>query len=151
MVVAPHREGGQAQYVEAPIPEPGTADPLGPALTWAVRNLDRPLSVGELASRAAVSERTFMRRFRAAHGTSPHRWLVHQRVLRARRLLETSAATVEQVADACGFGAAATLRHEFRRLVGTSPTAYRRQFARAESFPVGGGPFRGPKVRPEAG
>ena len=130
MVVPPHRAGGQAQYVDAPVPPAPDADPLGDTLTWALAHLDRPLSVAELARRAAMSERTFLRRFRAATGTTPHRWLLDQRLLLARRLLETTDAPVERVATLSGLGSAATLRLHVGRRLATSPLAYRRLFAR---------------------
>ncbi|WP_169984208.1 MULTISPECIES: GlxA family transcriptional regulator [unclassified Microbispora] len=132
MVVAPHRSGGQAQFVEHPVPGPAAGDPLGAALgatlDWAVRHLDRPLGADALAARALMSRRTFDRRFREATGTSPARWLLHQRVLHAQRLLETSDLPVEQVARRCGFASAVALRPHFRRLVGVSPAAYRQSF-----------------------
>jgi transcriptional regulator GlxA family with amidase domain len=131
MVVAAHRDGGQAQFVECPVlPEAGD-DALGVALGWALEHLDEPLSIEQLADRAAMSPRTFARRFRAAHGTTPYRWLLLQRLLLARRLLETTDRPVEQIAERAGFGTAAALRVHFRRSVATSPLAYRRLFARA--------------------
>ncbi|HEX8003448.1 MAG TPA: helix-turn-helix domain-containing protein [Mycobacteriales bacterium] len=128
MVVPPHRDGGQAQYVEAPVPLPRRDDGLADVLAWAVEHLDRPLSVDDLAARALMSPRTFARRFRAATGTTPYAWLLHQRTLHAQRLLENGLA-VEEVARRAGFGSAATLREHFGRIRGTSPSAYRRSFA----------------------
>lgn len=130
MVVPPHRDGGQAQYVDAPVPSAPAADPLGDTLAWAMANLDRPLAVCNLARRAAMSERTFLRRFRAATGATPHRWLLDQRLLLARRLLETTDAPIEHVATLSGLGSAATLRLHFKQRLFTSPLAYRRLFAR---------------------
>jgi transcriptional regulator GlxA family with amidase domain len=127
MVVPPHRDGGQAQYVEAPVPLPRRAD-LGDVQEWAVEHLDSPLSVEVLAARALMSPRTFARRFRAATGTTPYAWLLHQRTLLAQRLLETGL-PVEEVARRSGFGSAATLREQFARSRGTSPRAYQRTFA----------------------
>jgi len=135
MVVPPHREGGQAQYVDRPVAPVADADALGRALVWAMQNLHRPQSVPDLARRAAMSPRTFARRFRAEHGTTPHRWLLHQRLLLARRWLEMGAESVEDAAERSGFGSAAALRMHFRRAFGTSPQAYRRQFGPG---PVGG-------------
>jgi AraC family transcriptional activator FtrA len=129
MIVPPHREGGQAQFIDAPVAASCGADALGSALTWALEHLDQSLSVAELARRAGMSGRTFARRFRALHGTTPHRWLLVQRLLVARRLLETTDESVEQVAERAGFGTAASLRQHFRRSVATSPAAYRRLFA----------------------
>ena len=127
MVVPPHREGGQAQYVDLPVP---TCDSLAPLLEWMTEHLDTEQPVEELARRVLMSPRTFARRFRAETGTTPHHWLVGQRVLHAQRLLETTDHDVEAVARMCGFGNAATLRHHFNGRVGTSPTRYRRTFNR---------------------
>ncbi|MDF2092812.1 helix-turn-helix domain-containing protein [Knoellia sp. 3-2P3] len=127
MVVPPQRDGGQRQYVEAPLPAI-EADSLQPVLEWATENLAEDLSVETLARRAMMSERTFARRFRAETGATPHAWVTAQRVLLARRLLEDTDASVEQVAGRTGLGTAAILRHHFTRQVGTTPQAYRRTF-----------------------
>ncbi len=127
MVVPPHRDGGQAQYIDTPLPV--EADTLEPLLEWMVEHVDEDLSVPDLAARALMSERTFARRFRAETGTTPAAWLTRQRVLRAQELLERTDAPVEDVARRCGFGTAAVLRHHFTRTLGTSPLAYRRAFA----------------------
>ena len=129
MVVPPHRDGGQAQYVDTPVPPPRHGDDLADLLDWMVAHLDRDLAVDELAARAAMSPRTFARRFRGATGTTPHAWLVRQRVLLAQRLLEQGGYSVEEVARRCGFGTAAMLRHHFGRERGTTPQAYARTFA----------------------
>jgi AraC family transcriptional activator FtrA len=129
LVVSPHREGGQAQFIERPIPV-GARDGLARAIEWALGRLDRPLGVDDLARAAALSPRTFLRRFRAELGGTPHRWLTHQRVRAAQRHLETSRSSVEEIAGAVGFGTAQTLRLHFRRILRTSPNAYRRRFAR---------------------
>ncbi len=128
MVVPPHRDGGQSQYVEAPIPKAPQAPTLEPVLEWLMGRLDRQITVDELAARAGMAPRTFARRFRAETGTTPHEWLTNQRVLVARRLLEETGLTVEAVADRAGFGDAATLRHHFTRRVGATPHAYRTTF-----------------------
>ncbi|MDG4804273.1 helix-turn-helix domain-containing protein [Micromonospora sp. WMMD980] len=128
MVVPPHRDGGQAQYVEAPIPTAPEALTLEPVLEWLMGHLDRGVTVDELAARARMAPRTFARRFRAETGTTPHAWLTNQRVLLARRLLEDTPLSVESVADRAGFGDAAALRHHFTRRVGTTPHAYRTTF-----------------------
>jgi transcriptional regulator GlxA family with amidase domain len=127
IVVAPHRDGGQAQFVEAPVP---TLDDRGLEATraWAAQRLREPLTIAAMARHAACSERTFARRFRAETGTTPLQWLLGQRVLHARRLLEATALPVEDVADAAGFGTAASLRSHFRRATATTPLAYRRTF-----------------------
>jgi AraC family transcriptional activator FtrA len=131
MVMPPHRDGGQAQYVESPLPRRRRSDPLATTFDWAVAHLDRELTVEDLASVARLSPRTFARRFRAATGTTPLQWLLTQRVITAQRLLESTDFAVEQVATRCGFGSAATLRLHFGRIVGTSPAAYRRHFRSA--------------------
>jgi transcriptional regulator GlxA family with amidase domain len=130
MVVPPHRDGGQAQFVEHPLPD-GDEHDLTDLLVWMADHLAEELSVAGLARRTHLSERTFARRFRAETGTTPHHWLTWQRVLLAQRLLETTELDVDQVARRCGFGGAATLRHHFVARVGTSPQRYRRTFRRA--------------------
>jgi AraC family transcriptional activator FtrA len=129
MVVPAHREGGQAQYVETPVP--ATPAGLADVLDWAAAHLDRPLSVAELAGRAAMSPRGFARHFRATVGTTPHRWLLEQRLQRAELLLETTDLTVDAVAQRAGFGSGDTLRHHFARRRGTTPHAHRRAFRTA--------------------
>lgn len=128
MIVPPHREGGQAQYIETPLPAEHRRDDLGPVLAWAQAHLDRPVGVATLARRAHMSDRTFARRFAQAMGTTPHRWLVLRRLELAQRMLEETALDVEEVARRSGFGSAATLRHHFARWRGTSPVLYRRLF-----------------------
>jgi AraC family transcriptional activator FtrA len=129
-VVAPHRDGGQAQFINLPVPERVAADAdLAATRAWALERLDKPLDVATMAAHAMVSPRTFARRFRDETGTTPHRWLLHQRILHARRLLEASDVPIEEVASSAGFGSAASLREHFRRSTGTTPTAYRRTFA----------------------
>ena len=130
MIVPPHREGGQAQFVEAPI-SACDCDELAATLDWAVHHLDQDLTVAQLAERARMSPRTFARRFCAATGTTPLQWLCQQRVLAARRMLESTDLSVDHVAGRCGFGAASTLRMHFRRITGTTPHAYRSMFRAA--------------------
>jgi AraC family transcriptional activator FtrA len=129
LVIAPHREGGQAQFVPEPIAPSESGSPLSPVLDWAMRNLREPISVRRLARRAGMSERTFCRRFFAQLGTSPARWLIGQRVIAAQRLLETSGLDVETIADRVGMGTATNLRHHFHAQVGTTPTRYRQMFS----------------------
>lgn len=129
MVVPPHRAGGQAQYVDTPLPVPDADDPVGETLTWALGHLDQALPVARLARQARMSRRNFDRRFREITGTTPATWLTHQRVLRAQQLLESTQLPVEEVARHCGYSTAAALRPHFRRLVGTIPTSYRATFA----------------------
>jgi transcriptional regulator GlxA family with amidase domain len=131
MVVPPHRSGDQAQYVETPLPVLEESDPVGETLNWALGQLDQDLPVGRLARRAQMSRRSFDRRFREITGAAPAAWLIHQRVLRAQQLLESTRLPVEEVARRCGFSSAAALRPHFRRLVGTVPAAYRITFAMA--------------------
>jgi AraC family transcriptional activator FtrA len=128
LVIAPHREGGQAQFIACPVPaRPGSG--LARAIDWALAHLDRPLGVDELAKAASLSPRTFVRRFRTELGGTPHRWLNRQRVLAAQNQLENSRASIDEIAGTVGFGTAQTLRLHFRRVLRTSPTAYRRRFA----------------------
>ena len=126
IVVAAHREGGQAQFVERPLPAPdgGLAD----TRAWMEERLEEPLTVDDMARHAACSPRSFARRFRAETGTTPLQWLIGRRVAEAQRLLEGSELPVEQVASQSGFGTAAALRQHFGRALSTSPTAYRRAF-----------------------
>jgi AraC family transcriptional activator FtrA len=131
MVIPAHRDGGQAQYVLAPVLAPAADDDLGRTLDWALDHLDSELSVEELARRAKMSPRTFARRFKAATGTTPLQWLLTQRVVLAQRLLEGTDLPVEVVAQRAGFGSSATLRQHFARVVGTAPLAYRQTFRRA--------------------
>jgi transcriptional regulator GlxA family with amidase domain len=128
MVVPPHRDGGQAQYVEAPVQGVDESSRLRDVLAWSQAHLDQPLSVDGLAARALMSPRSFARHFRAATGASPHAWLLAQRVALAQELLETTDLGVDEVARRSGFGASTTLRHHFAGRVGTSPQAYRRTF-----------------------
>ena len=128
MVVPPHRDGGQLQYVRTPLGQT-EADTLAPLLQWASERLDEPLSVERLASEAHMSPRTFARRFRDETGTTPLQWLTTQRLALAEELLEHSALPVEQVATRVGFGNAAAFRHHFTATRGTSPQAYRKTFA----------------------
>lgn len=128
MVVPPQRDGGQAQFVAAPVPDDCDDDAIGRTMAWAVERLDQPLGVDDLARQALMSPRTFARRFRAVSGTTPMQWLLRQRVLHAQRLLETTDLSVERVAEQSGFGTAAALRVQFRRVAGTAPLAYRRTF-----------------------
>ena len=129
LVIAPHREGGQSQFVPEPVAQTESGSPLSPVLEWALRNLREPISVRRLARRAGMSERTFCRRFFDQLGTSPARWLIGQRVIAAQRLLETTGLEVETIADRIGMGSATNLRHHFRAQVRTTPTRYRRMFS----------------------
>ncbi|WP_408646744.1 GlxA family transcriptional regulator [Streptomyces carminius] len=126
-VVPPHREGGQAQYVQRPMPEPGISS-TGKARQWALANLHRPITLRELAAQESTSTRTFTRRFRDEVGTSPGRWLTQQRIERACALLECTDLSVDQVAAAAGFGTAGSMRLHLKAELGVSPSAYRATF-----------------------
>lgn len=127
MVVPPHRDGGQAQYVQpSRIPSGGTG--LGHVLDWAREHLDRPLTVADLAGRARLGHRTFLRRFAEVTGTSPLRWLTTERIRLAQQLLETTDEPVEQIATRTGFGTAANFRQHFGRATSVAPQTYRRVF-----------------------
>jgi transcriptional regulator GlxA family with amidase domain len=126
MVVAPHRDGGQAQFLQRPLPTAGTG--LADTCSWALEHLDEPLTVPDLAKHAGWAPRTFARRFIAETGTTPLRWLTAQRVLHARQLLETTDLTIEQVAACAGLGTTANLRLHLARDAATTPTAYRRAY-----------------------
>ena len=128
LVVAPHRQGGQTQYIEQPLPADPGDDRLRAVLAWALEHLDQRLGVDELASRALMSRRTFTRRFRRATGASVGDWLAHQRLARAQRLLETTDRPLDHIAAEAGFGSAVSLRQRFGAALGTSPSAYRRSF-----------------------
>jgi AraC family transcriptional regulator, transcriptional activator FtrA len=127
LIVPPQRDGGQSQYIPAPL-RAEASHGLSRLLEWAERRLSEPLSVDTLAGRAAMSPRTFARRFREETGTTPHRWLTHQRLLAAQRRLETTDDSVDAIAEAVGLQTAATLRLHFRRALRITPTAYRRRF-----------------------
>ncbi|HEU0239449.1 MAG TPA: helix-turn-helix domain-containing protein [Micromonosporaceae bacterium] len=128
MVVPPHRDGGQSQYVEVPLPRTERAVTLEPLLQWLIANLHRSVTVDDLAERAHMAPRTFARRFRAETGVTPHEWITAQRVLLARQLLEETDLPIDSVAAKSGFGDAAMLRHHFHRRVGSPPHLYRRTF-----------------------
>lgn len=133
LVVPPHRDGGQAQFVPAPVPS-AEGHPLSELFGWASRRLDQPLTVEDLARQANLSSRHLARLFKAVTGTTPLQWLHTLRIHRAQELLETTDNSVELVAEASGMGTAATLRRHFHRAVGVPPDTYRRTFR-----PVGGG------------
>ena len=128
LVIPPHREGGQAQYVERPVAK-RERDLLGPVMDTMRRRLADDLPLATLAAMATMSERSFIRRFKASTGTTPADWLTTLRVDRARELLESSALSIDLIAGQTGLGTATTLRHHFRRKLGTSPGAYRQRFA----------------------
>ena len=127
LVVPPHRQGGQAQYVEQPVIEDGDLS-LAPVLAWAEEHLGEPITIERLAAQACLSVRTLARRFELQLGTSPLRWLIQRRVQAAREHLEATDAGLERIAEQCGFGSAQNLRLHFSRVTGVSPATYRRAF-----------------------
>jgi transcriptional regulator GlxA family with amidase domain len=136
-VVPPHREGGQAQYLNRPMPDPAVSS-TGRAREWALANLHRPVTLRELAAQESTSTRTFTRRFRDEIGTSPGRWLVQQRVERACALLERTDLPVDEIALSAGFGTAGSMRLHLRAELGVSPQAYRATFRGQRTVPPGG-------------
>jgi len=128
LVVAPHRDGGQAQFIEQPVAPRPDDDPIARVMQWALGRLDEPLSLGQLAREAHLSPRSFTRHFRRATGTSPARWLLDQRVRASLPLLEDSALPVEQVGPAVGIPNPAAFRRHFARAMGVAPAGYRRAF-----------------------
>jgi AraC family transcriptional regulator, transcriptional activator FtrA len=133
IVMPPHREGGQAQYIEAPVPQTENDDPIAETLEWIMEHLGQRLSIDRLARRAAMSPRTFIRHFRAATGTTPLDWILGQRIRLAQRLLETTDLSLERIAEHAGFGSLTSMRHHFARRVRTSPRAYRMTFRESAS------------------
>ncbi|MFI8358972.1 helix-turn-helix domain-containing protein [Streptomyces sp. NPDC085612] len=127
MVVPPHRDGGQAQFIQRPLPRTA-CDTVGEVIEWMARHLDEEITVEQLADRAHMSPRTFARRFLQETGTTPYKWVLRQRVLLAQELLESTSETVDAIAGRCGFGNAAALRHHFLRTLGTTPNSFRRAF-----------------------
>jgi transcriptional regulator GlxA family with amidase domain len=129
LVIPLHRPGGQAQYIETPVPEPdGGGDLFTDTISWLQAHLDQEVTVAELAARAAMSPRTFARRFPASTGTTPLTWILRERVRLAQRLLETTDLSVDAIAGKSGFGTADNLRKHFGRMLRTTPQAYRRTF-----------------------
>ncbi|KMS83232.1 MULTISPECIES: GlxA family transcriptional regulator [Streptomyces] len=132
MVVPPHRDGGQAQFIERPLPK-APCDTVGEVLAWMEAHLEQEVTVEQLAARAHMAPRTFARRFQQETGTTPYRWILRQRVLLAQELLEGTDETMDAIAWRTGFGTAAALRHQFVRALGTTPNAYRRAFRGPEA------------------
>ncbi len=136
LVTPPHRQGGQAQYVEQPVPQLASDTNLSDVLTWARANLSSNLSLDMLAEIARMSRRTFTRRFKDATGSTVSKWLNAERVLRAQQLLETTDLPIELIADEAGFGTPLSLRQQFSSHLGTSPSEYRRMFFRERESSV---------------
>jgi len=130
LVVPPHRDGGQAQFIQAPVARTRESTRLSPLLDWVRERLKDDLSIAALARRAGMSRRTLQRRFEETTGLGPGEWVLQERITRAKSLLESEpAATLEDIVTATGFGSSATMRHHFRTRLGTTPKAYRRQFS----------------------
>jgi AraC family transcriptional regulator, transcriptional activator FtrA len=140
LVTHPHRDGGQAQFIEAPVATKPDDDRVGASMSWALENLDRAITVPALATKAHMSRRSFIRHFTRCTGTSPMRWLISQRINASLPLLETTAAPIEEIATAVGFDTATTFRHHFNALMQTSPSTYRKVFRHRSSISKGGAP-----------
>jgi transcriptional regulator GlxA family with amidase domain len=128
LVVQPHRDGGQAQYIDTPMPSASVAEPLGDALAWMTEHLAEEMTIADLAARSLMSQRSFARHFVATTGSTPYQWLLRQRIQHAQRLLERTNLPIDAVAERVGLANATNLRKHFRRLLDTSPHAYRRAF-----------------------
>lgn len=133
LVIAPHREGNQAQYVDRPMPTPGGTGHLGPTLDWALAHLDQDLGIERLADHAGMSRRNFTRRFAEVTGTTPARWVLARRLDEARSLLETTTWPMPRIAAACGFQSVVTFRQNFVSAYATTPTSYRERFTSSHS------------------
>jgi AraC family transcriptional regulator, transcriptional activator FtrA len=134
LVVPPHRDGGQAQFVTTPVPAPAN-HPLATLFPWAIERLNHPLTVEDLARQARMSSRNLGRHFKSVTGTTPLQWLLTQRIRHAQELLETTDDSVDVIAAATGMGTATTLRRHFNRAIGVPPATYRRTF-RTQTPPV---------------
>jgi AraC family transcriptional activator FtrA len=134
LVIPPHRDGGQAQFIEAPVAADIDDDRITRSMSWAMSRLDRPVTVDDLARQAHMSTRTYLRHFKRSSGTSPIRWLIAQRIRASLSLLETTTASIDDIAAATGFETAVTYRHHFARAMQTSPSAYRRAFRRGKNL-----------------
>jgi len=132
LVAGPHRDGGQAQFIEQPVPDTA-GQPLGPVLAWALQHLADKPTPGRLAEMAAMSRRTFYREFRTLTGTTPHHWLVAQQVVLGQRVLETTRLSVAEIARQCGFEDVSVFRRHFTARTGLSPVSYRRVFGQLDA------------------
>jgi transcriptional regulator GlxA family with amidase domain len=128
LVVSPHRAGGQAQYIESPVPEPTTDGQIAGGMAWAMANLHSPITLDELAAQSSLSRRSYLRRFAKATGTTPIKWLIAQRIQASLALLESSSLSIEQIAARVGFDSPVTYRHHFVRALRTTPSEYRSCF-----------------------
>ena len=128
LVISPHRSGGQAQYIETPVPEPAGDGRIANGMAWALEHLDRPITLDELAEQSTMSRRSYLRQFAKATGTTPIKWLIEQRIQASLALLESSDFSIEQIASRVGFESPATYRHHFVRQIHTTPSDYRAAF-----------------------
>ena len=128
LVISPHRAGGQAQYIESPVPAPTTDGEIARGMDWAMAHLDAPITLDELAAQSSLSRRSYLRRFAKATGTTPIKWLIAQRIQASLALLESSDLSVEQIAARVGFDSPVTFRHHFVRSLRTTPSEYRACF-----------------------
>lgn len=128
LVISPHRAGGQAQFIETPVPEPTTDGRIAAGMAWAIEHLDTPITLDELAGQSMMSRRSYLRQFAKATGTTPIKWLTEQRIQASLALLESSSLSIEQIAARVGFDSAVTYRYHFVRQMRTTPTDYRRTF-----------------------
>jgi len=133
LVISPHRAGGQAQYIETPVPEPTTDGQIAAGMAWALANLDAPITLDELAAQSAMSRRSYLRRFAKETGTTPIKWLIEQRIQASLELLESSLLSIEQIATRVGFESPVTYRHHFVRGLRTTPSEYRSCFTGVRS------------------
>ncbi|MGB3352395.1 MAG: helix-turn-helix domain-containing protein [Mycobacterium sp.] len=131
LVIAPHRGGGQAQYIETPVPEPTTDGRIAAGMAWALENLDSTITLDDLAAQSTMSRRSYLRQFAKATGTTPIKWLIAQRIQASLALLESSSFSVEQIADRVGFDSPVTYRYHFVRQMRTTPSEYRACFTGA--------------------
>ncbi len=131
LVIPPHRDGSQPQQLSRPVAQLRESQRLGQLFDFLHTHLTEPHSVDSLARRVGMSQRTFLRRFEAATGTTPARWLLNERLLRAKDYLESSRLSIDSIAEQTGFGQASTLRHHFRQQFAISPAQYRKQFSHA--------------------
>jgi AraC family transcriptional regulator, transcriptional activator FtrA len=128
LVISPHRAGGQAQYIESPVPEPTTDGRIAAGMDWALANLDRAITLDDMAAQSLMSRRTYLRQFADATGTTPIKWLIDQRIQASLGLLESSSLSIEQIATRVGFESPVTYRHHFVRGMKTTPSGYRNCF-----------------------
>ena len=133
LVTPPHRDGGQQQFISTPLPNTDNADRLADVISWARENLDRQISLDEFAARALMSRRSFVRHFKSVTGSTPHAWLLNQRLTRAEELLETTNMSIEQIAEQVGYRSAAVFREQFITRRGIPPRRYRQTFTRRET------------------